>query len=595
MELSVVIPTYNRCDLLATTLPRLLEQDISADSYEVIVVSDGSRDGTVELLRQCAFSRVRVIEQENRGQPAARNSGVKAAQGRLILFLDDDLECGASLLRNHVAAHADCDRQIVEGAIAPSLASNEGILARWRGQMMESHYDELRASCDQRFPWQAIRFANTSVPRALMVASGGFDEQMRGAHSELEFGLRISAMGVEYRYLPELAVRHIFRKTGHDIFRVDAPRYGRNMVLLCRKHPGYRRQSFLAGAGAEAWSKVGVCKLSAQWHVPPDSLMDFGQKAIERLQGLAPMRRVATRLLGYRWHAGFFRGAAEAAGSWPALRREFGVRLPVLMYHRVGPWLPGTNPRLTVLPSTFVKQMNWLAHKGYTPIRVSDWIAWCSEGKSLPEKPVVITFDDGYAHLSEYAIPVLRWHGFPATIFVVTSLIGKTNEWDQKAGSAELPLMNMDQIRQAASQGMDFGSHTRTHPDLTQVSAKQLDDEIAGSADDLTAIFGERPVAFAYPFGRHNRSVVETVSERFRVAFTVNESLNSLADDPLLMKRIGISPSDFIFNSRWLLNTGIHPLRRLRDRVRLRTRLRNVRRRAFDSNRTAASFHGESE
>ena len=117
-KLSVVIPTYNRRNILSRTLPTVFRQDFSADEYEVIIVVDGATDGTVEMLRDlkppCPFH---VLEQSNRGQASARNAGLQAACGELVLFLDDDLLCDRFLFREHQAAHDGTDPVVVIGPV----------------------------------------------------------------------------------------------------------------------------------------------------------------------------------------------------------------------------------------------------------------------------------------------------------------------------------------------------------------------------------------------------------------------------------------------------------------------------------------------
>ena len=99
IKLSVVIPTFNRQRVLERTLPSLLAQDFPPENYEIIVVVDGSTDGTAQMLRElkpmCAF---RVLDSPHRGPGAARNLGIRAAVGELVLFLDDDLVCTPGLL-----------------------------------------------------------------------------------------------------------------------------------------------------------------------------------------------------------------------------------------------------------------------------------------------------------------------------------------------------------------------------------------------------------------------------------------------------------------------------------------------------------------
>src|SRR5208282_523221 len=117
LKLSIVVPTHNRRDvLISRTLPAIFSQDLSASEYEIIVVVDGSTDGTAEALRElrprCAL---RIIEQSNRGPSAARNNGIQAAKGDLLLFIDDDIICGPSLLEQHVAAHDGADPMVAYG------------------------------------------------------------------------------------------------------------------------------------------------------------------------------------------------------------------------------------------------------------------------------------------------------------------------------------------------------------------------------------------------------------------------------------------------------------------------------------------------
>ena len=107
MEVSIIIATFNRRLLLERTLPSLLRQDFPADRYEVIVVVDGSTDGTLDFLRAVAHrGNLRVIEQPNLGQAAAINAGLQKSLGKMLLFLDDDILCGSTLVAEHASAPA---------------------------------------------------------------------------------------------------------------------------------------------------------------------------------------------------------------------------------------------------------------------------------------------------------------------------------------------------------------------------------------------------------------------------------------------------------------------------------------------------------
>jgi peptidoglycan/xylan/chitin deacetylase (PgdA/CDA1 family) len=239
----------------------------------------------------------------------------------------------------------------------------------------------------------------------------------------------------------------------------------------------------------------------------------------------------------------------------------------VLMYHRIGPGRPDTYPGLTVSPKKFERQIRWLARRGYVGIRLLEWIA----GNDLPKKPIVVTFDDAYADTAEYALPILRRYGFSAVVFVVTQRVGRTNTWDEAHGCGTLRLMTAEQIEQWAAEGIEFGAHSRTHPDLTTLSDEECTAEIAGSRSDLEALLGERAFSFAYPYGAYDGNVRDLVAKHFAMGFSTEEGLNGAGADPYLLRRVRMGPDDSIIGfalSVWMGGNW-------RGRVALRTRLRD--------------------
>ena len=168
----------------------------------------------------------------------------------------------------------------------------------------------------------------------------------------------------------------------------------------------------------------------------------------------------------------------------------------ILMYHRIGPVRrKSIVPAQYVTAAAFGRQMRLLTRLGFSVVslaRLKDGF----EGRTLlPPRPVAITFDDGQSNFHQAALPLLRATGQTATVFLVSDLIGSSNRWDQADGDLEEPLMNEDQIREAAASGIDFGSHTRTHPHLHQCAPAQRWEEIRGSKEALEERF-QRPVDF---------------------------------------------------------------------------------------------------
>jgi peptidoglycan/xylan/chitin deacetylase (PgdA/CDA1 family) len=288
------------------------------------------------------------------------------------------------------------------------------------------------------------------------------------------------------------------------------------------------------------------------------------------------LNRAGVRLLSYRSGLKIYREAARVTGARKALKAEFGMRLPVLAYHHVGPPKPGTYPDLSVAADRFERHIHWLYRRGYRSISPIDWLSWCREGTGLPQKPVLVTFDDAFADIAKYALPVLQRYGFGATVFVVTGHIGGTNAWDEARGSAIHPLMTAEQLCYWAAQGFEFEAHTRTHPDLATVPAAAAAEELLRSRDELAALLGHSVTIFAYPYGRYNKAVCDSARAIYEMAFTTLEGLNNLQTDPILLKRSCVGLRDSVIDLECLLRWGLRPLPHLRAKVRLRQRLRRM-------------------
>lgn len=243
----------------------------------------------------------------------------------------------------------------------------------------------------------------------------------------------------------------------------------------------------------------------------------------------------------------------------PRGQRESRMRLPVLIYHRVAPCPPDRPSEFTVSPERFERQLRWLASHGYVGVRPSDWLAWLRDGESLPGKPVLLTFDDAHAVLAEYAFPMLRRYGFAGTAYVVTAYVGKTNVWDDPVGWGPHRLLTAEQIRQWAAEGMEFGAHSRTHPDLRTLRGDRLAEEIAGSRQDLEQTLGATASSFAYPYGHYDEAVRDCVREHFELAFTARGGLNNFQTDPHLLRRTVVLPADSGLNLSFRVRVGWTP------------------------------------
>jgi len=381
-------------------------------------------------------------------------------------------------------------------------------------------------------------------------------------------------MGLQFCRAPNAVAHQIYSKTDRQLVTHDAVWYGRNEVLLCRKHPLYRAYSSLGTVAARPGWKGYLRTLVLRLPASVEPILRFPCWVSGKLLRAAKMQGVGVQLLSRRRSIEFMRSAVRQTGSWQAFHQMFGMQLPIFCYHHVGPPQQGTYPFVTIGPHQFERDVQWLARMGYVGIRPADWLQWLRTGTGLPEKPVLLTFDDAYADLTQHALPVLQRYGFGGVVFVVTAQIGGTNRWDETRGSGTHRLMNEEQIRYWAKQGIDFGAHSRTHTDLTTLANNELCGEISGSQSDLENIV-ERPViSFAYPYGVYNETVRAKVQTTFDLAFSTIAGLNTLHTDPHLQRRIVVKPNDSLFDLACRLRWGSNPVRHVRAQLHLRSRLK---------------------
>jgi glycosyltransferase involved in cell wall biosynthesis/peptidoglycan/xylan/chitin deacetylase (PgdA/CDA1 family) len=575
LPLSVVISTYNRMQLLARTLPTILNQDLPSEDYEIVIVVDGSTDGTLGYLRSVrSVASLRVVEQPNRGLASARNLGLHAARGKIVLFVDDDILCGPSVLSQHLAAH-DSASIVAFGPIVVAEESFRNLGTEWTRTYTAQYVERLEREEQPRWPDDAIVEANTSVPRALLLSCGGYDESFARRQS-VDLGLRLWRCGVPFLYLPSAVTHQIFVKAPRELVQ-DARDFGSAELRLSRKHPAYRPYSLFARLAEGPLWKVATRNATLRIPTSSDRLMNPPLWIVERFGWRNPrLRRAGVRLLQLQQAIAAYREAIDEHGSWSALHQEFALRLPVLLYHHVGPPQPGSFPELTISPKRFEDQVRWLVRRGYKGIRPSQWLQWRANATPLPDKPVLLTFDDAYADVGRHALPVLRHYGFGAAVYVASATIGKTDLWTKSAGTIQ--CMTADKIRQWSKDGIEFGAHSRTHADLTALSAAELADEVGGSADELQDVLGERVTSFAYPFGFYNDTVRREVERHFDLAFTTDRGLNHLSTDVHALRRTMVQPTDSLLDLECRLLFGWDPYERLRARIRVRTRLAQLRR-----------------
>lgn len=570
-QLSVVMATFNRRQILPRAVDSIFAQDLPPAEYELVVVVDGSNDGTAEYLRSlrpaCAL---RIVEQPNQGHAAALNRGAAIALGRIVLFMDDDLVLHPSNLRAHIEAHAAQDPLIVHGPVYVADESAKSLVTEWIRECVDQEITRWKQGW--RWPEDANIDPNYSVPRTAFLASGGFDESFRWRQN-IELGVRFAKMGLKFVYEPCAISHHLYSKTAREFLQIQVRSWGAEEISLLRNHPELRPHSTLARIGdASVWKRIALHTAACSL-VSPDIVLGPAFAFLNKLHSWPPARKLGVRLLWKRITLYFLRGAAATAG-WHQLQEEFGKRLPVLMYHHVGPPKPNSDPDLTVSTARFEAQLRFLARKGYIGIQPSDWLAWVRNGKPLPEKPMLLTFDDAFEDLADHAFPLLERYGFGGLVFVVTNCVGGTNLWDEPLGFASRRCLSAAQIQQWSVKGIDFGAHSKNHPDLKTLAESHLRDELEGSRSALEKIIGTRVFSFAYPYGHYDAAAAKCAREYFDLAFTTDDGLDTLCTDPGLLHRNMVYAWDAPLDLEFLVRLGWNPLRALN--IGLRKRLRRI-------------------
>jgi len=203
------------------------------------------------------------------------------------------------------------------------------------------------------------------------------------------------------------------------------------------------------------------------------------------------------------------------------------IEIPVLMYHAVSDEVWGIR-ELFVKPENMEKQIVWLLDNGYTPIFFEDLASL--DGI---EKPVILTFDDGYDDNYLYLYPILKKYNVKATVFIITDTVG----WKNK--------LTEEQILEMSRSGLvSFQSHTATHPDLDLVSPEQQERELTSSKLYLARLLKKESFVLCYPTGRYDSSALKFTKENYSFAVTMNDSrLYNTSDDPYTVRREYIARS----------------------------------------------------
>ncbi|WP_308893496.1 polysaccharide deacetylase family protein [Candidatus Desulfosporosinus nitrosoreducens] len=211
--------------------------------------------------------------------------------------------------------------------------------------------------------------------------------------------------------------------------------------------------------------------------------------------------------------------------------------IPVLMYHSIKT-LPGNS--LGVPVKQFTEEMAWLCRQGYHSISPDDLYESLINQGLVPEKPILLTFDDGYSDNYSSAWPILRQYGFRATFFIITNSTGRG-------------MMNWDQLSDLSKQGNTVASHTVHHLDLSKLSESQQEREMTVSKLEIESHLGVGVQSLCFPSGKYNKTTLALMPKAgYKLGFTTKPGKVYLGDNLLTLNRERIYGSMPMASFQWL-------------------------------------------
>lgn len=215
-------------------------------------------------------------------------------------------------------------------------------------------------------------------------------------------------------------------------------------------------------------------------------------------------------------------------------------KIPILMYHSISEYATPAYKAFAVPPALFADHLAYLCKYGYTALTVSQLVHTVAQGEAaLPERPVVITFDDGFADFFTAALPVLRQYNFPATLYLTTGFIGSTSRWMQREGEGTRPIVSWDQVREIGASNVECGGHSHWHHQLDTLPLTEAQDEIVRCKKLLEDHLDQEVLSFAYPHGYHSTAIKRLVRKAgYTSACAVGYTMSSTTTDPFALKRL---------------------------------------------------------
>lgn len=239
-----------------------------------------------------------------------------------------------------------------------------------------------------------------------------------------------------------------------------------------------------------------------------------------------------------------------------AVFAEDNIKIPILMYHNINDNYNVVDRTVEMTVDEFKDQMSAIKTEGYTPISFGEYFEYKNGSGKLPDKPIIITFDDGYLNNYTVAYPFLKEMNMKATIFIITGRMGMQN-------GVKYPHFTWEQAKQMQDSGIiDIESHTDFHNELNNISQADVNYELRMSRYLIYKNLGKVPTVLAYPYGYYNEYVMQAAKSAGYLGcvriVTENPGVNTLEQNPYELKRItaygGMNGAELIDSIKYNMN-----------------------------------------
>jgi peptidoglycan/xylan/chitin deacetylase (PgdA/CDA1 family) len=243
--------------------------------------------------------------------------------------------------------------------------------------------------------------------------------------------------------------------------------------------------------------------------------------------------------------------------------------LPVLLYHSISDHASPEVARFAIAPKVFDEHMRHLAEEGYSSMTVTELVPVLHGQREVPERPVLVTFDDGFRDFLTTALPILQRHGIAATLYATTGFIGAaTTPGSNRSGDE---MLSWHDLAEVVRQGVEVGGHTHTHPTLDTLPHAAARDEINGCKERIEQRLGVTVRSFAYPHGYSSAWVRRAVADAgYTSACAVGNAMSHPRDDPFAIARLMLEATHSRADVLRMLSGEGMPVSRSRDAWRTR-------------------------